>query len=98
MRNLLVPIFVLVLIGIAKADATLTCALTGAGSANASSILVISDADGARVLTYVKSRVAGNPTNAQAVKQMLDDLLLSIRTGVIDYERNNALIIPVTPK
>lgn len=34
----------------ALADATLTCALTGAGPANMSVPLVISDADGARVL------------------------------------------------
>lgn len=32
------------------ADATLTCALTGAGTANMSVPLVISDADGARIL------------------------------------------------
>lgn len=40
----------------ALADATLTCALTGAGAANMSVPLVISDADGARVLaTAVKA-------------------------------------------
>lgn len=98
MRNLLVPIFVLALIGIAKADATLTCALTGAGTANASSTLVISDADGSRVLTVAKSRVAGTATNAQAVKAMLDTLLAEVRTAVIDFERNSAVITPVTPK
>lgn len=82
------------------ADATLTCALTGAGVANASSTLVISDADGGRVLNYVKARFTATPplTNAQAVKAALDDLLTSIRTGVTDYERNSAVISPVTPK
>lgn len=82
------------------ADATLTCALTGAGTANATSTLVISDADGSRVLAYVRSRLPASPppTNAQAVKAALDDLLASIRIGVTDYERNSAVIAPVTPK
>lgn len=90
----------LLLIRSAKADATLTCALTGAGAANASSTLVISDADGGRVLAYARSRLplTPPPTNAQAVKAALDDLLASIRTGVIDFERNSAVIPPVTPK
>lgn len=84
----------------ACADATLTCALTGAGAANASSVLVISDADGGRVLNYVKARFTATPplTNAQSVKAALDELLASIRTGVIDYERNSAVVPPVTPK
>lgn len=84
----------------AYADATLTCALTGAGTANATSILVISDADGGRVLNYVKARFTATPplTNSQAVKAALDELLASIRTGVTDYERNSAVIAPVTPK
>lgn len=37
-------------IGKVRADATLTCTLTGAGAANTSVPLVVSDADGARIL------------------------------------------------
>lgn len=87
-------------VGKVKADATLTCTLTGAGAANANSVLVISDADGGRVLNYVKAKFTAVPplTNSQAVKAALDELLASIRTGVTDFERNSAIIQPVTPK
>lgn len=82
----------------AFADATLTCAITGAGGANATSSMVISDADGARFIAWAKTRVAGNATNAQAVKASLDSLLESIRTGVYDHERNSVSVAPITPK
>lgn len=48
--SLLAALAGLLLMKGAKADATLTCTLTGAGAANTSVPLVVSDADGARIL------------------------------------------------
>lgn len=88
----------------AYADATITFALTGAGAANTSRTLIVSDADGARILAWAKDAYGSGLTNKEAVEAAFDGMLAGLRANVKNLEGGKAAktasdgITTITPK